>query len=99
MYSAASLTVRTSGPKTEKSVQGIMLYGPMGIRPNDGFIPGSPVQQAGMRTLPPPSEPVQKGTWPPATAADDPPLEPPGVRSGFQGLRLIPHSRFLVNAV
>jgi hypothetical protein len=35
-----------------------------------------PHHEAGMRTLPPPSEPVQKGTCPPATAAEEPPLEP-----------------------
>ncbi len=52
-----------------------------------------------MRMEPPPSEPVARGTMPEAMAADVPPLEPPGVRSGFQGLRVIPNSRFLVNAV
>ena len=49
--------------------------------------------------LPPPSEPVQNGTCPDATAADEPPLEPPGVRSGFHGLRVTPKRRFLVIAV
>src|SRR5205807_7151322 len=39
---------------------------------------------------PPPSEPVAQGTMPAATAAADPPEDPPGVRSGFQGLRVIP---------
>src|SRR5439155_46157 len=69
------------------------------MRPNEHLKPGSPVHEAGMRMLPPPSEPVQNGTWPAATAADEPPLEPPGVRSGFQGLRETPQSRFFVIAV
>jgi hypothetical protein len=34
-----------------------------------------------------------------ASAADDPPLDPPGVSSGFQGLRVTPKIRFLVTAV
>ena len=69
------------------------------MRPKDTLRPGIPHHDAGMRTLPPPSEPVQKGTCPPATAADEPPLEPPGVRSGFQGLRETPKRRFLLMAV
>jgi hypothetical protein len=36
---------------------------------------------------------------PEAMAADEPPLEPPGVRSGFQGFRVTPKRRFLVKAV
>ncbi len=32
-------------------------------------------------------------------AAEEPPLEPPGVRSRFQGLRVTPKSGFLVIAV
>ncbi len=43
-----------------------------------------------MRIDPPPSLPVQIGIMPPATAAADPPDEPPGVRSGFHGLRVTP---------
>jgi hypothetical protein len=33
------------------------------------------------------------GTMPAATAAAEPPLEPPGVRSRFQGLRVTPKAR------
>jgi hypothetical protein len=39
---------------------------------------------------PPPSLPVQIGIIPTETAAAEPPEEPPGVRSGFQGLRVVP---------
>src|SRR6266516_4826605 len=43
-----------------------------------------------MRIDPPPSLPVQIGIIPDATAAAEPPDDPPGVRSGFQGLRVVP---------
>ena len=43
-----------------------------------------------MRIEPPPSEPVAAETIPAATAAAEPPEEPPVVRSGFHGLRVIP---------
>ena len=46
-----------------------------------------------MRIEPPPSEAWAKGRMPVATAAPAPPLEPPGVLSVFQGLRLGPNSR------
>ena len=43
-----------------------------------------------MRIEPAPSEAVAAGTSAAATAAPEPPLEPPGVRSGSQGLRVMP---------
>src|SRR5438270_12166561 len=58
-----------------------------GMRPYEALNPNRPVNDAGMRVEPPPSLAVQNGTSPAATAAAEPPLEPPGVRSGFQGLR------------
>src|SRR5438270_12664757 len=60
------------------------------MRARDGFIPTSPQHAAGIRTDPPPSEPVAPATIPAATAAADPPEEPPVVRSGFHGLRVTP---------
>ncbi len=42
-----------------------------------------------MRTEPPPSVPIASGPSPAATAAPEPPDDPPGVRSRFQGLRVI----------
>ena len=45
-----------------------------------------------MRIDPPPSPPPAIGTIPAATAAADPPLEPPGVCSVAQGLRQGPQS-------
>jgi hypothetical protein len=57
------------------------------------------VKLAGSRTEPPPSLAVAIGTTPPAIAADEPPLEPPGVRSRSHGLRVGPKSRFFVIAM
>src|SRR5689334_24907915 len=36
------------------------------------------------------------GARPPATAADEPPEDPPGIRSRFQGLRVTPYAEFSV---
>ena len=52
--------------------------------------PNSPQHEAGIRTEPPPSEPCAAATIPAATAAPDPPDDPPEVRSRFQGLRVGP---------
>ena len=62
------------------------------MRPKLGFRPTRPQNEAGRRTEPPISQPSAMGTQPTATAAAEPPDEPPGVRSGFQGLRVIPQS-------
>src|SRR5580765_3036858 len=43
---------------------------------------------------PPVSEPSAIGTTPAATAAADPPLDPPGMRSVAQGLRTGPNAEF-----
>ena len=43
-----------------------------------GLIPTSPHSDAGMRIEPPPSVAVATPTSPAATAAAEPPLEPPG---------------------
>ena len=46
---------------------------------------------------PPVSEPSASGTIRAATAAADPPLEPPGVRSSAHGLRVGPNAEFSVD--
>ena len=53
-----------------------------------------PQKLAGMRMEPPPSPPVASGHRQAARAAAAPPLEPPGVRSVFQGLRPGSPNRF-----
>ena len=49
------------------------------------------MQAAGIRIEPAPSAATAAGTRPAATAAAEPPLEPPGVRSVSHGLRVTPH--------
>src|SRR5712691_1581228 len=55
------------------------------MRPHVGLNPISPVQAAGMRTLPPVSVPSATSASPAATAAALPPDEPPTVRPGAAG--------------
>src|ERR1700753_1143257 len=55
------------------------------------------VHAAGMRIEPAPSEPTATGTTPAATAAADPPDEPPGVCPGCHGLRVMPNAGPSVN--
>src|SRR4026209_1784709 len=86
---AASRTPRAMQPFTA-AIIAYSAFGPRGMRPYAPFMPTSPVYAAGMRIDPPPSPAVAIGTRPPATAAADPPDEPPGVRSRFQGLRVTP---------
>ena len=87
---ALSLTERVSTCSTAAPCHIWPYSGPVGLRPREGFIPKSPQYDAGMRMEPPPSPPEAKGTMPLATAAPDPPLEPPGVTFRFQGLRVGP---------
>jgi hypothetical protein len=60
--------------------------------PKVGFRPNTPEKEAGMRIEPPASVPTASGQMPANTAAALPPLDPPGVRSRFQGLRVTPVS-------
>src|SRR5262249_33665257 len=55
-----------------------------------------PQSAAGWRMDPPVSEPSASGTIRAATAAADPPLDPPGVRSSAQGLCVGPNAEFSV---
>src|ERR1700674_1439736 len=60
-------------------------------RPRLGLSPKTPQHEAGMRIEPAPSPPLAAGTMPAATAAAEPPDEPPTVRSSAHGLRVGPH--------
>ena len=94
--SALSATVRASGPNVLSPSQcspGRLVE----TRPRVGFIPTSPQHAAGIRIEPPPSEPVAHGTIPAATAAAEPPEEPPGVRVRSHGLRVIPLASLAVH--
>ena len=66
--------------------------GAMDTRPREGFSPTSPQADAGMRIEPPPSFPWAIGTMPDATAAAEPPLEPPVERSVFHGFLAGPYA-------
>src|SRR5919201_4295189 len=83
-------------PFTERPCQ-CSASGDSEIRPRWGLSPKSPQQAEGMRIEPAPSEAVAQGTSPAATAAPLPPLEPPGTRSVFHGLRVTPHVSVSVN--
>ena len=54
--------------------------------PYVGRSPTTPHSEAGCLIEPPVSEPSAQGASPPATAAVEPPDEPPGTRSGSHGL-------------
>src|SRR5207247_10813365 len=67
----------------------------MGRRPTSpfvGFSPARPQNAAGIRTEPPPSVAVARGTIPAARAAPEPPLEPPGDQSRPHGLPVGPNA-------
>src|SRR5437773_98769 len=56
-----------------------------------------PQKDAGWRIDPPVSEPSAAGAIRAATAAADPPLDPPGARSSAHGLRVGPKAEFSVD--
>src|ERR1700691_410775 len=63
-------------------------------RPYVGIRPGMPQQAAGWRIEPPVSVPRATTANPAATAAAEPPLEPPGTRSRATGFRTGPYAEF-----
>ena len=62
------------------------------MRSRVGFRPTRPQFEAGIRIEPAPSEAVAAAQRPAATAAALPPLDPPALRSVFQGLRVMPNA-------
>ena len=96
MISAASLTVRVSGPNTAMPWCA-SFSGAEDTRPRCGLRPNSAVHAAGMRIEPAPSEPSAALASPAATAVAEPPLEPPLVRCGSHGLRVTPNVGDSVN--
>lgn len=63
-----------------------------GILPRDGLRPTTPQKAAGPRIEPPPSAAVANGTIPAATAAAEPPDDPPGVALVSHGFRDTPNT-------
>src|SRR6266511_2020335 len=84
---AASRTVRVTAPSMVPPAQASPITGPWLTRPRVGLSPTSPHSLAGIRIDPPPSLACATGTMPLATAAADPPDDPPVEWSGFHGLR------------
>src|SRR5690242_1614089 len=62
------------------------------MTPQVGFSPYTPQQCDGMRTDPPMSVPTSKLVSPAATAAAEPPDEPPVMRSSAHGLFVVPNN-------
>jgi hypothetical protein len=67
-----------------------------GTRPWLGLWPNTPQQCAGTRIDPPMSLPSSRLVKPAATAAAEPPDEPPGVRVRSHGLLVVPKIGFVV---
>ena len=55
-------------------------------RPKVGFSPTVPQKEEGTRIEPPVSVPTEAAQRPAATAAAEPALDPPGIRSSAHGL-------------
>src|SRR5690606_16139431 len=64
----------------------------LGTTPGDGRKPTTPHLAAGMRSEPPVSEPVHTGSRSSASAAAEPPDEPPALRLGLNGLPVAPQT-------
>src|SRR5882672_2882029 len=100
--SATSPTVRPMGPFDTLAVDGPMgrTVGDVaqGTRPGLGRKPTTEQKLAGVRRLPPRSEPVASQAMPVASATAEPPEEPPQVRRRFHGLTVLPKTGLKVLA-
>ncbi len=96
---AESRTERVITPSMASPDSSAPCSGPKLTRPRLALSAKSPQQEAGMRSEPPPSLPCAAGTMRAATAAAEPPEEPPGVCSRFQGLRQGPRASGSVTAL
>ena len=70
----------------------------LGTTPGEGRKPHTPLNAAGLRRLPPVSDPVAIGTMPQASATADPPEDPAAERAGSNGLPVAPHTALRVLA-
>src|SRR6201995_2447643 len=84
---AASRTVRVTAPSITLPAHASPAAGPWLTRPRVGLSPTRPHSLAGMRMEPPPSLACATATRPAATAAADPPDQPPVECAGSHGLR------------
>src|SRR6476619_2842846 len=90
---AESRTDRVTTPWMVLPIHESALSGPSDTRARLGFSPTRPQLAAGMRMDPPPSLAWPTATKPAATAAADPPDEPPVERSRSHVLRAGPHAK------
>ena len=95
--SARSSTLRAIGP-CWPSVRSTPNFGVCATRPIDGRRPTTPQKLAGLRKLPPMSEPWASHAVPLASAAAAPPEEPAAERDVSQGLRVGPTTSLKVLA-
>ncbi len=97
MASGTSARSRTKKPSV--SSEGASGCTPSrGNTPKAGFHPITPQNDAGRITEPAVCVPSASGTMPSATAAAEPLDEPPGVRDGAAGLRVLP-GQYTANSV
>ena len=89
--SATSATFRAIGPFIASVLKG-SRRGPCGTTPGPGRNPTVDVKLVGIRMEPPWSLPVASQTCPAASAAAEPPEEPPGVSVVFQGFVVVPNT-------
>ncbi len=93
--SATSATVRAIGPSTA-NVSATSASGQDGTRPGEGRSPATLQKLAGLRSDPPRSVPSARQIIRAARAAAAPPLLPPALRVGSNGLRVAPKTRLTV---
>src|SRR5690349_24853286 len=93
---AVSSTVRPHGPGvSNEDENAISPY--REVPPYVGLDPTVPVTAPGCRIEPPVSVPIASGASNAATAAADPPPEPPGIRSRSHGLWVGPYAECSVD--
>ena len=84
---ARSSTERAKGPPTSRLAANSRIPARLN-RPKVGLKPNTPQSAAGTRIEPLVSEPSVSGTSPAATAAAEPPDDPPAIRVESWGLRV-----------
>src|SRR3954469_14080721 len=95
--SARSSTLRAIGPWTPR-LRSIPAFGVCATRPMLGRMPTIPQKLAGLRKLPPMSEPCASQAIPVASATAAPPDEPAADLDVSQGLRVAPKTSLKVLA-
>src|SRR6185503_117312 len=89
---ALSRTDRVTACSATRPLNMSPKSGPSGLRARVGLSANTPQHEAGIRIERPPSLACANGTMPAATAAAEPPLEPPVARVGSHGFRVRPNN-------